>query len=49
MDVICTTGFGIEVDSLRNADCPFVEYAKRLVEIEVAANPAFALVCKSIL
>ena len=46
MDVICNTGFGIEVDSLRNADSPFVEYARRLVEIEVGANPVFVLACR---
>ena len=46
MDVICSTGFGIEVDSQRNPDNPFIKYAKELLEVEVAANPLNVFSCK---
>lgn len=43
MDVICTTGFGIEVDSQRNPDNPFVKYSREFFEVEVGKNPIFLL------
>ena len=46
MDVICSTGFGIEVDSQRNPDNPFIKYAKEFLEVEVAGNPIFLFSCK---
>ena len=46
MDVICSTGFGIEVDSQRNPDNPFIKYAKEVLEVEIAGNPLFLFSCK---
>ena len=46
MDVICSTGFGIEVDSQRQPENPFIKYAKEFFEIDVGKNPIFLLACK---
>ena len=39
MDAICGTGFGVEVDSQRNPDNPFIKYAKQFLEVDMAGNP----------
>ena len=46
MDVICSTSFGIEVDSQRNPDNLFIKHAKEFLEVEVAGNPMFLLACE---
>ena len=46
MDVICSTGFGIDVDSQRQPDNPFIKYAKEFFEIDVGKNLIFLLGCK---
>lgn len=43
MDVICSTGFGIEVDSQRNPDNLYIKYAKEFLEIDVAGSPLFLI------
>ena len=45
MDVICSTGFGIDVDSQRQPDNPFIKYAKEFFEIDVGKNLIFLLGC----
>ena len=47
MDVICSTGFGLDVNSQRDPNNSFVEHAKGFLEIGVADNPLFILSCKS--
>ena len=46
MDVICSTGFGVDVNSQRDPDNPFIKYAKEFFEIDVGKNPIFLLACK---
>lgn len=43
MDVICSTGFGVDVNSQRDPDNPFIKYAKEFFEIDVGKNPIFLL------
>lgn len=45
MDVIARTAFGIEVDTQKNPNSPFVSYAKKLFAINMA-RPAILLYCK---
>ena len=46
MDVICSTGFGVDVNSQRDPNNPFIKYAKEFFEIDVGKNPIFLLACK---
>ena len=46
MDVICSTGFGLDVDSQRNPDNPFIQRAKAFLDVEIAGNPFFLISCK---
>ena len=46
MDVICSTGFGLDVNSQRDPNNPFVEHAKAFLDIGVAENPLIILTCK---
>ena len=49
MDVICSTSFGIEVDSQRNPDNPFIKHSKEFLDVEVAGNPLFLVSCEFVL
>ena len=46
MDVICSTGFGLDVNSQRDPHNPFVKHAKAFLEVDVGRNPLFILSCK---
>ena len=39
MDAICSTGFGMDVNSQRNPDNPFITHAKMIVEQKFTGNP----------
>lgn len=39
MDAICSTGFGMDVNSQRNPDNPFIKHAKMIVEQNFTGNP----------
>lgn len=43
MDVICSTGFGIDVNSQRNPDNPFIQNAKLFLERDISASPLLML------
>ena len=47
MDVICSTGFGLDVNSQRDPNNPFVEHSKALLEIDIARNPVFIVARKT--
>ena len=46
MDVICSTGFGIDVNSQRNPDNPFIQNAKLFLERDISASPLLMLFSK---
>ena len=48
MDVICSTGFGMDVDAQRNPDNPFIKKAREFSEIKLGGNPLFLLNSKYI-
>lgn len=43
MDVILSTGFGLDASAQRDPDNLFVKNAKELVELKLATNPVFLL------
>lgn len=43
MDVICSTGFGVDVDSQRNPDNQYIKYAKEFLDVDVTGNPLFII------
>ena len=47
MDTICSTGFGLDVDSQRNPDNPFIKHAKMIVEQSFSGNPLVMFARKS--
>ena len=47
MDAICSTGFGLDVDSQRNPDNPFIKHAKMIVEQSFSGNPLVMFARKS--
>ena len=47
MDVMCSTGFGLDVNSQRDPNNQFVEQAKAFLDIGVSGNPIMILSCKS--
>lgn len=46
MDVICTTGFGLDVSAQTEVDNPFVEHAKLIMEKRGVRNPMLLFGCK---
>ena len=48
MDVICSTGFGLDVNSQRDPNNPFVKHAKSFFDAGVTENPLIILCCKSL-
>ena len=45
MDAIAKCGFGLQVDSQQNKDDPFVQNAKRALDLSLY-NPAFMIACE---
>ncbi|XP_052227092.1 cytochrome P450 3A21-like isoform X9 [Dreissena polymorpha] len=43
MDVICSTGFGLDVSAQTNPDNPFIKYSKRFLETSPLGMPKFIL------
>ena len=43
MDVICSTGFGLDVNSQRDPNNQFVEHSKGFLDVGVADNPLIIL------
>ena len=43
MDVICSTGFDVDVDSQRNPDNQYIKYAKEFLDVDVTGNPLFII------
>ena len=47
MDVICSTGFGLDVSAQTNPDNPFIKYSKRFLETSPLGMPKFILYSKT--
>jgi len=45
MDVICQTGFGLDVSAQTDPDNPFIINAKRIFEQKPAKNPMLLFSC----
>ena len=48
MDVICSTGFGLDASAQRDPDNPFIKHAKSFIDVEPAGKPLFMLASKSL-
>ena len=46
MDVICSTGFGLDVNSQRDPDNLFIKYAREFLEFQGAKSLAFLAASK---
>ena len=47
MDVICSTVFGLDVNSQRDPNNPFIEHAKAFLGVDIGRNSLFILACKT--
>lgn len=43
MDVICSTGFGLDASAQRDPNNAFIKNAKALVEPKLTTNPSFLI------
>jgi len=46
MDVICSTGFGVDASAQKDPDNPFIKYTKTFTEISPPASPLFMIASK---
>lgn len=47
MDVICSTGFGLDASAQRDHDNPFVKHSMEILDFEGASNPIFLIGSKT--
>lgn len=43
LDIVCSSSFGIEINSQENLDDPFVKNAREIFNVNVGANPLFLI------